>query len=167
MKKMLFLILLISLSACGLFKHKPTTESSQLKSVSSVDTVYIERTARTVDTVKITVPVVHTLRPDCDSLCQKELELTLQQLAFTRRSGNNAAGFYYDAYKKQLVAYAALDSTLNVYKAKHHKEISTVTTTVTIKERYTPRLTKIFAWIGALALIIAILYIVFKIKVKL
>ncbi|MFJ1491542.1 hypothetical protein [Capnocytophaga canis] len=160
---LLFLLLavwIIGLSSCK--STKQTLQKTEKQIVTINDTIYIVKNQRVTDTIFMSVPKVKTIKPECDSLINSELQNQLKRLQTKKKSGNNEYGFYYDEYKKTLTAYATLDSTFTKYKSNHTDKQSTYTETITIykTEKYIPFGVKILAWIGAISLI----YIGFKIK---
>ncbi|MFK8294810.1 hypothetical protein ACI760_01290 [Capnocytophaga canimorsus] len=162
---LLFLLLavwIIGLSSCK--STQQTTQTTEKQFVTINDTIYIVKNEKITDTIFVSVPAPKTNDKKCDSLCQREVQRLLKQLNTKKKSGNNEYGFYYDAYKNTLVAYAQLDSTFNEYKSKHTDKQSTKTETKTIykTEKYVPFWVEILAWIGALSLA----YFGFKIKFK-
>ncbi|ATA94639.1 hypothetical protein CGC54_10010 [Capnocytophaga canimorsus] len=172
MKKLLFenrflLFLLLAVWIIGLSSCKSTqqtTQTTEKQFVTINDTIYIVKNQKITDTIFVSVPKVKTIKPECDSLINSELQNQLKRLQTKKKSGNNEYGFYYDAYKNVLVAYAQLDSTFTEYKSKHTDNQSTKTETKTIykTEKYVPFWVEILAWIGALSLA----YFGFKIKFK-
>ncbi|MFK8284648.1 hypothetical protein ACF3OE_00600 [Capnocytophaga canis] len=160
---LLFLLLavwIIGLSSCK--STKQTLQKTEKQIVTINDTIYIVKNQRVTDTIFMSVPEPKTNDKKCDSLCQNEVQRLLKQLNTKKKSGNNEYGFYYDAYKNALVAYALLDSTFTQYKSKHTDNQITKSETKTIfkTEKYVPFWVEILAWIGAISLI----YIGFKIK---
>ncbi|WGU68547.1 hypothetical protein QIU19_00495 [Capnocytophaga canimorsus] len=172
MKKLLFddrflLFLLLAVWIIGLSSCKSTqqtTQTTEKQFVTINDTIYIVKNQKITDTIFVSVPAPKTNDKKCDSLCGQEVQRLLKQLNTKKKSGSNEYGFYYDAYKNTLVAYAQLDSTFNEYKSKHTDKQSTKTETKTIykTEKYVPFWVEILAWIGALSLA----YFGFKIKFK-
>ena len=161
MKKIIFenrfFFILLAMSAISLLSCKSTYQTSQKTEKQIIrinDTIYITKNQKIVDTVFVSVSPPKTNDKKCDSLCGEELQRLLNQLNTKKKSGGNEYGFYYDAYKNVLVAYAQLDSTFTEYKSKYTDKQSTQTETITVykTEKYVPYWVKIFAWIGALSI---------------
>ncbi|MFJ1431359.1 hypothetical protein ACILE2_11255 [Capnocytophaga canimorsus] len=162
---LLFLLLavwIIGLSSCK--STQQTTQTTEKQFVTINDTIYIVKNQKITDTIFVSVPAPKTNDKKCDSLCGQEVQRLLKQLNTKKKSGSNEYGFYYDAYKNVLVAYAQLDSTFTEYKIKHTDKQSTKSETKTIyrTQKYVPFWVEILAWIGALSLA----YFGFKIKFK-
>ncbi|GET46900.1 hypothetical protein [Capnocytophaga felis] len=161
MKKILFdnrflIFLLLAVWAIGLLSCKSTQKTSQnieKRIITINDTIYIVKNQKITDTVFVSVPAPKTNDKKCDSLCQREVQRLLKQLNTKKKSGSNEYGFYYDAYKNALVAYAQLDSTFTEYKSKHTDKQSTKLETITIfkTEKYVPFWVEILAWIGGIS----------------
>ncbi|MFK8297340.1 hypothetical protein ACI76O_05350 [Capnocytophaga cynodegmi] len=161
MKKILFdnrflIVLLLAVWIIGLLSCKSTQQTSQnteKQIVTINDTIYIVKNQKITDTILVSVPKVKTIKPECDSLINSELQNQLKRLQTKKKSGSNEYGFYYDAYKNVLVAYAQLDSTFTEYKSKHTDKQSTKSETKTIykTEKYVPFWVKILAWIGGIS----------------
>lgn len=160
----ILLLLLLFVWILGLVgcKAKQETQRTEKEIVIQNDTVFITQNQRVVDTLFVKIPEIISQKPECDSIANAEIQKLLKQLQTKKKSGSNEYGFYYDQYKKQLVAYAKLDSTFSVYKSNRIEKQHNTTEVKTIyrTEKYVPFWIKILAGIGALALI----YVVWKLK---
>jgi len=155
-----FLFLLSSILApvllsCGR-KPMPGENNKEIRNdslfVQNDSSQVIDRNMAVIDSLKTVIGAVQTGRKDCDSICQATVDRLLSQINTQKTSGNNSYGFYYDAYKKTLVAYAKLAETINkttnVAKARHQTTTVYKTTTRTVPVPYTPAYMKYSAWFG-------------------
>lgn len=116
---------------------KPLIDSKISEVISNEKTVVKENNEKSLavsDTVFVPVGNIITGSEDCDKKCNDALQKQLQGLNTKKKSGNNETGFYYDKYKKMLVAYSNLgetnsrlrDSISQIYKSDHKSEIKPV-----------------------------------------
>lgn len=150
------LFMLLSVWIIGCRTHKVAQQStSTFQKIK--DTLYIERSNPVHDTLYITVPTIRTIRPECDSLCQQELQRTLAQLATAKQAGANSYGVYYDRYRQQLVLYQNLKEQYDTYRS--HQEQMQTSLFKLQPVPYIPTWAKVLAGIGVLVII----YICYKI----
>lgn len=124
------------------------------------DTIIIRKTERITDTFRLEIPVIKTVAPQCDSLINAELRNQLQRLNTAKHSGIANYGFYFDAYKDQLIAYNILEEKYDSI-SKHRQEKTVIKTQIKeIPKAYTPHWIKLLAWLG----VAFIVYILWRIK---
>lgn len=159
---LLFILFLVFIISCR--THKVAQQSTSIFQKTK-DTIYIERTLPVHDTLYITVPSIRTTRPECDSLCQQQLQNTLAQLATAKTAGANSYGVYYDKYRQQLVMYQNLKEQYNTYRSHQEKTQTSLFKLQPVP--YIPIWAKILAGIGVLVIIYICYKIIALIKEKL
>lgn len=169
--KQLIQVIVISLLAIALSylvwgcASKPieNTKTKEIVSYTRKDSVKITVINGAInDTLKLNIATVKTVKPECDSVAQLELERTLKLLNSYKSSGENKQGVYYDALKKQLVMWQKLAQTKNENTATSYKYIY-IKADKEIKKipvKYIPWWVKSLAFIGLLTLI----YITYRIS---
>lgn len=166
MKKALiywFAFLLVLATTSFLFigckSKKPTTETNTKDSIfNSVATDTKTEISKEIDdSISKFIPVTKTGVKDCDSICDEKVTDLLQQLNFSKTSGNNSYKLLYDNHKRLLSFVIKQEQTINQLKSK--KEVKarifnkTKTITITKTETYVPFWVKVLAWIGAFSLL--------------
>ena len=113
----------------------------------------IEISSPIADTVFVQIPIIKTVKPDCDSLVASELDQALSKLNYRKQSGNNTAGIYYDKYKKLLVQYQKTGESKQENKAVTKTEYITITKTKEVEKpiKYIPKWVQYLAGFGALS----------------
>lgn len=159
---LLFILFLVLIISCR--THKVAQQSTSIFQATK-DTTYIERTPPVHDTLYITVPSIRTTRPECDSLCQQQLQNTLAQLATAKKAGANSYGVYYDKYRQQLVMYQNLKEQYNTYRSHQEKMQTSLFKLQPVP--YVPSWAKILAGIGVLVIIYICYKIIALVKEKL
>jgi len=118
------------------------------------------------DTLTIGTGIVKTGNPDCDTLCQQEVDRLFSELEFAKSSGQNSYGIMYDKYNKLLKMYANLaetkNQTVDVEKIKEVTAYYNITTTKYITK--TPAFMRYSAYFGWAMALIVIYWIYTKIK---
>lgn len=159
MKKCILLIILSFLflshvTSCKSAQTKTNHIEKQHLSDQVRDTLVVVKTEKITDTLFVKVPVIQTVKQECDTLCQQELDKLLLQIASKKQSGKNQVGFYYDKYQQQLVLYQNLQEQYDTYKSNNQKvvEIKEVEVIKEIPVRYVPRLVTYLAILGGLSL---------------
>lgn len=149
--KKIILIVIILLSSCK--SAKVDLQHVQKENITKIDTLLIVKNLSVVDTVFVAIPEVTTSQKNCDSICNKTFQNWLKNINTQKKSGRNSYGFYYDEYKKQLVAYAHLDSTFSAYKSQQKTQVQEIYKEKTVVEpqKYVPFWVQVFAYIGSLS----------------
>jgi hypothetical protein len=158
----LAVVFLIVLNGC---KAQPIESTKTKETVTEVQNDTVKKTVingAVNDSLKIAIPVVHSAKPECDSLLQVELERTLKLLNSYKKSGENEQGIRYNALKKQLEMWQKMAQTKNestkiVYKYKYIKGETQITE---VPVRYVPWWVKYLACIGA----VTSAYVVYRIS---
>jgi hypothetical protein len=121
-KPIIYWVLLLSvlywMTSCKAKQNTTETIKTEYINVHTSDTVVINQKIN--DTIMIEVPMVQTIKPECDSICREAVRAALKKMATTKQSGDNSYGFYFDKNKDALVAFANLGATFN--KAKTHEK---------------------------------------------
>ena len=157
----LLTLLLLAVMICCTFvgcspkiiNQKQTENVVILKRSDSVVTASISLPIN--DTVFIQIPVVRTLKPDCDSLIASELDQALSKLNYRKQSGNNTAGIFYDKYKKLLVQYQKTGESKQENKAVSKTKYVTITKIKTVEKpiKYIPKWIIVLAGIGVVSMV--------------
>ena len=149
------LLLCIVNSSCSrkILNQKQTENTAVTKLESASKTTEISSLIS--DTVFVQIPVIRTVKPDCDSLVAIELDQALSKLNYRKQSGTNSFGIYYDKYKKLLVQFAKIGATKNQNASSSKTEYVTITKTKTVDVpvRYIPKWVQYLAGFGALSAI--------------
>lgn len=110
---------------------------------------------------------IKTGKPECDSVCQEAVDKALQNVNSKKNSGGNQAGFYYDKYKKMLVAYSKLEETISQSKDSIHYKYKFLMldtkTPILIPAEFTKE-QKINLWVGRLFWVAVAIWIFTKIR---
>ena len=152
---LLILLLCSTFISCSskIISQKQIENLVVIKRSDSTQTTFISLPIN--DTVFIKIPIVKTVKPDCDSLVASELDQALLKLNYRKQSGNNTAGIYYDKYKKLLVQYQKTAESKQENKAVTKTEFITITKTKTVEKpvKYIPKWVLILAGFGALSMV--------------
>lgn len=110
---------------------------------------------------------IRTSKPECDSVCQEAVDKALQNVNSKKTSGGNQAGFYYDKYKKMLVAYSKLEETVSQTKDStniQYKFLSVnIYKPVLIPAEFTKE-QKFHLWLGRLCWVVLAVLIIYKLR---
>lgn len=164
-----FLFILLVMSSC---KSKQAAQNSvaqkHYKFAFDSSVVKVTRTLGSIDSLFFYVPRVKLIKPECDSICQEKIDEILSNINSKKINGGNSSGFYYDKYKKMLVAYSNLkgsvDSISNSKKSSTENKYFNITKTITVN-----KLTKeqnFNVWTGRLFWLALFVYSVVKIRSK-
>ena len=164
MKKALiywFAFLLVLATTSFLFvgckSKKPTTETNTKDSIfNSVATDTKTEISKAIeDSISKFIPATKTGVKDCDSICDEKVTDLLQQLNFSKTSGNNSYKLLYDKHNRLLSFVVKQEQTINELKSKQEVKARyfTKTKTITITKTYVPFWVKVLAWIGAFSLL--------------
>ncbi len=165
-----FLLILLLMSSC---KSKQVVENSSVQKHYKFEfdssLVKVTRTLGTIDSLFYFVPRIKLIKPECDSICQEKIDEILSNMNSKKVNGNNSSGFYYDKYKKMLVAYSNLkgstDSIINSKKGSMDYRYIKIKTTeyrnVLTKEQ------KINVWTGRIFWLAFFVFILYKLRSRL
>lgn len=121
-KIMLFFLGFIITTGCK--TSQPVVVNSSENTNKEIEKVIITneivKNQEIIDSLKIQISKIKTIRPECDSIANAEILKLLKLINHKKQSGNNNFGVYFDELKKELVAYAKISET----KDKKIKELS-------------------------------------------
>lgn len=143
-----------------------TTETNKKEIEKIIVTNEVVKNKEIIDSLKISISKIKTVRPECDSITNAEIIKLLKLINSKKQSGENTYGIYFDEIKNELVSYAKigetkdqkikqLNSKLLIESLKKQKEIPV---------KYTPKYVQYLAYFGLLALIILVFIVVNKLK---
>ncbi|MDL2143577.1 hypothetical protein QQY79_13685 [Flavobacterium tructae] len=155
--KVLFCILL----CCALFTALHSCKAKPIESNHTIETVLSQKkdSVKSIvingeinDTLKIQVPKVQTVKPECDSVTKAELERILKLLNSSKKSGYNESGIYYDSLKNQILAWQRIAQTKNENTVANKEKIYIKGDKLIkyIPVKYIPFWVKILACLGVL-----------------
>ncbi|KLT67934.1 hypothetical protein [Flavobacterium sp. ABG] len=152
---LLYSSLCIALHGCA---SKPIESNRTIETVSnhkkdSIKTTVINNAIN--DTLKIQIPKIQTIKPECDSITKAEIQRVLELLNSRKKSGDNEAGLYYDSLKNQIIAWQKIAQTKNETTATNKEKIY-IKGDHTIKHvpvKYIPFWVKILAYLGGAFLV--------------
>ena len=121
----------------GCKSKKTSTETNTKDSIfNSVATNTKTEISKAIeDSISKFIPVTKTGVKDCDSICDEKVTDLLQQLNFSKTSGNNSYKLLYDKHKRLLSFVAKQEQTINQLKTKkevkerHFLKTKTITIT--------------------------------------
>lgn len=121
----------------GCKSKQTTTENNTKDSIfNSVATNTKTEISKAIeDSISKFIPVTKTGVKDCDSICDEKVTDLLQQLNFSKTSGNNSYKLLYDKHKRLLSFVAKQEQTINQLKTKkevkerHFLKTKTITVT--------------------------------------
>lgn len=166
-KRSLLLVALTGLMFIGCAR-KPvkTTEFIEKKdSVVKNETAKTETSKAISDIVYIPIPVIKTIKPECDSITQAALDDALAKLAYQKQSGNNRFELLYDKPNKLLTARANIGETSSTTIAKTdlQKSSDNKDKLTEVPVLFTPWYMKYPAYFGYFCLFLIICWIIRKI----
>lgn len=118
MKKLLtylvaLLLIMVAIS-CRTKQLPPDTQVNNSSSTSKVtEKEKTDNTKAIIDSLRLLLAKVKTSKPECDSICQAEVDKAYSLLNMMKQSGDNSYELKYDALKRQL------DLVLKVAAAKN------------------------------------------------
>jgi len=147
-------ILVTVMAGCG---RKPmasnATVTDKVTLEQNTNNTTTQENAAINDTLTLVSGEVKTGKPDCDTLCQAEVDRLLTQLQHQKTSGGNSYGVLYDKHPRLLKMYANLAATKNItvetIRLKTVTDKYSITKTVT--KSYTPWYMRYSAYVGWLA----------------
>lgn len=129
-----------------------------------------DRNKAIIDSLIITIGRVKTSKPECDSICQENLDHVLEQLNHLKISGDNRFGILYNKHTKLLTAYAKLGETIN-QKTEEKKDsirgfdqFKEKKSTKEIPVEFTPNYMKYSAYFGWACMLLIILWLSNKVR---
>lgn len=137
--KMSLILVVASFFVVSCKSKKPTiteetnTKDSIFNSVATDTKTEISKAIE--DSISKFIPVTKTGVKDCDSICDEKITDLLQQLNFSKTSGNNSYKLLYDKHKRLLSFVAKQEQTINQLKTKkevkerHFLKTKTITIT--------------------------------------
>lgn len=168
---MFILYLLIVVFLFGCKSQQPIenkTDTKDYKFVFDSSLVKVIKTPDSNESLFVSIPLIRLAKPECDSICQAKIDEILKGINTNKTNGENKSGFYYDPYKKLLVAYNNLKgSTDSIVKSKKGSDhYFNITKTETIPVNILTREQKFNIWTGRLFWIILFIYGLFKLRKK-
>lgn len=161
-----FLLFLLFTSCKSQKPIESNTDQKDFRFQFDSSVVKVIKTPGSNDSLFVNVPAVKTSIPKCDSICQVKIDEILKGINSKKTNGKNSSGFYYDSYKKMLVAYNNLKgSTDSIIKtAKGKKEYFEIRKTKTITINILTKEQLFNLWTGRLFWVALAVWVVFKIR---
>jgi hypothetical protein len=152
---LIYFALCIALQACA---SKPIQNNRAIETVlthkkDSIKRVVISNAVN--DTLKIQVPKIQTIKPECDSITKAEVERVLELLNTSKKSGDNETGIYYDSLKNQIIAWQKIAQTKNetIATQKEYVYLKGDKSIEYVQVKFIPFWVKILAYLGGVFLV--------------
>ncbi|MBF03235.1 MAG: hypothetical protein CMP76_08060 [Flavobacterium sp.] len=151
----LFVALSVVVSSC---KAKPVKEIHTIEKTiekQKDSTSITEISNAIIDSLKVKIAEIRTVKPECDSITNAKIQELLSQIEVSKTSGENEIGFYYDQIKNMLVAYAKTGQSTNkeINTNNVNKETEKDNSIKEIPVQFIPKWVKILAGFGVLFII--------------
>lgn len=122
MKKLLTyltaLLIVTLVISCRTKQLPPDTQVTASSSNSSLhEKEKTDNSKAILDSLRLLLAKVKTSRPECDSICQAEVDKAYSLLNMMKQSGDNSYELKYDALKRQLDLVMKIAATKNTDKA--------------------------------------------------
>ncbi len=161
----LFAVLILFITSCGR-KHIQTVTTIKEKDSISHELQSKSNTNKAIaEAIYIPVPIIKTIKPDCDSIAQAELERALERMNYEKVSGDNRFKLLYNKYNKLLTVQANIAETKSDTIIINDTKVKYVTKEVEreIPVRYTPWYILYPAYFGFFCAFLIICWIIKKI----
>lgn len=158
---MLLLATMLLLCSCGRKPIQSVTEKITSDSLKVAQNTVIENSKPINAQLVIPVPVIKSIKPECDSIAQAALDDAIRRMNVIQRSGDNKFQLLYDEHTRLLTMYADLAATKNVQQTKDtvqkHSDSNKEKIEVTVP--YIPTFYKYSAWFGWITAVLFVLWL--------
>lgn len=161
---MLLLATMLLLCSCGRKPIQSVIEKKSTDTLAVVKTTVTDNSKPINAQLVIPVPIIKSIKPECDSIAQAALDDAIRRMNVIQRSGDNKFQLLYDEHTRLLTMYADLAATKNVLQTTDttKKHTDSEKARLEIPVPYVPKLYKYSAWFGWVCAALFLNYLINK-----